>query len=91
MEIRNASNVILRNLKIQRVSFESGDAISLNLATNVWVDHVDLSGDLAADKDSYDGLLDITHASDWITASNSYFHEHANFSPYSLRCHTRMS
>lgn len=27
-------------------------------------------------KDYYDGLLDITHACDWITVSNSYLHDH---------------
>ncbi|KAK2797314.1 hypothetical protein FQN51_008580 [Onygenales sp. PD_10] len=76
LEIKSASNVILRNLKIERVLYDAGDAISLNVATNVWIDHVDASGDLTANKDDYDGLLDITHASDWITVSNSYFHNH---------------
>ncbi|KAK2735231.1 hypothetical protein FQN55_002231 [Onygenales sp. PD_40] len=76
LEIKSASNVILRNLKIERVLYDAGDAISLNVATNVWIDHVDASGDLTANKDDYDGLLDITHASDWITISNSYFHNH---------------
>ncbi|KAI9148228.1 putative pectate lyase B [Paramyrothecium foliicola] len=76
LEIKRASNVILRNLKIERVLYEAGDAISLNVATNVWIDHVDASGDLTAPKEDYDGLLDITHASDWITVSNSYFHNH---------------
>lgn len=78
MAVKNASNVILRNLKIERVLYEAGDAISLNAATNVWIDHVDLSGDLTADKYDYDGLLDITHASDWITVSNSYFHDYVS-------------
>lgn len=27
-------------------------------------------------QDYYDGLLDITHASDFITVSNVYFHDH---------------
>lgn len=27
-------------------------------------------------KDYYDGLLDITHAVDWVTVSNSYLHDH---------------
>ncbi|KFA71789.1 hypothetical protein S40288_07425 [Stachybotrys chartarum IBT 40288] len=76
LEVKRANNVILRNLRIQRVLYEGGDAISLNEATNIWIDHVDLSGDLTADKNDYDGLLDITHASDWITISNSYFHNH---------------
>ncbi|KAK3686358.1 hypothetical protein LTR37_019901 [Vermiconidia calcicola] len=28
------------------------------------------------DKDYYDGLIDITHASDYVTISNTYFHDH---------------
>lgn len=24
----------------------------------------------------YDGLCDVTHASDWVTISNTYFHDH---------------
>jgi len=30
------------------------------------------------DKDYYDGLLDITHAADWVTVSNTYFHDHVS-------------
>lgn len=75
LRIISASNVILRNLKVQKVLYGAGDAIGLDKATNVWLDHLDLSGDLAAPKYDYDGLLDITHASDWITVSNTYFHE----------------
>lgn len=52
------------------------DAIALNKATNVWIDHVDVSSDVAHDKDYYDGLIDVTHACDWVTISNSYIHDH---------------
>lgn len=53
-----------------------GDAITIQASNNVWVDHVDVSSDLSHDKDYYDGLIDITHASDYITVSNSYIHDH---------------
>jgi pectate lyase len=36
----------------------------------------ELSSDLNHGKDYYDGLVDITHASEWITVSNSYLHDH---------------
>ncbi|KAI9644006.1 hypothetical protein NHQ30_007358 [Ciborinia camelliae] len=36
----------------------------------------DLSSDLLNGKDYYDGLVDITHACDWVTVSNSYLHDH---------------
>lgn len=45
-------------------------------STNVWVDHVDVSSDTTHTKDYYDGLIDITHAADFITVSNSYIHDH---------------
>ncbi|KAL4802452.1 putative pectate lyase B [Aspergillus unguis] len=74
--IRQVSNVIMRNLKIGMVDADNGDAIGIDESTNVWVDHCDLSGDLSADKDDLDGLLDITHAAEWVTVSNTYFHDH---------------
>jgi pectate lyase len=69
-------NVIIRNLNIQKVLAENGDGIGLQAATNVWIDHCEISSDRAHDKDFYDGLLDITHASDFVTVSNTYFHDH---------------
>lgn len=36
----------------------------------------DVSSDLNNGKDYYDGLIDVTHASDWVTISNSYIHDH---------------
>nr|Q12639.1 RecName: Full=Pectin lyase; Flags: Precursor [Didymella pinodes]CAA60884.1 pectin lyase [Didymella pinodes] len=43
---------------------------------NVWVDHLDLSSDRDHDKDYYDGLLDITHAADFVTVTNTFLHDH---------------
>ncbi|KAL3481242.1 putative pectate lyase B [Aspergillus californicus] len=74
--IRRVNNVIMRNLKIGMVDADNGDAIGIDESTNVWIDHCDLSGDLSAGKDDLDGLLDITHAAEWVTVSNTYFHDH---------------
>ncbi|KAI1213670.1 polysaccharide lyase family 1 protein [Annulohypoxylon truncatum] len=74
--IRRTSNVIVRNMKIAKVPAENGDAIGIDASSNVWVDHCDLSGDLNSGKDDYDGLVDISHGSEWITVSNTYFHDH---------------
>ena len=74
--IRRVSNVIVRNLAIARVDADDGDAIGIDESTNVWIDHVDLEGDLNVGKDDYDGLFDVTHAADWITLSNSLLHNH---------------
>ena len=40
------------------------------------VDHCDLSSNRDHDKDYYDGLLDVTHACDYVTISNTYLHDH---------------
>ncbi|CAG9990763.1 unnamed protein product [Clonostachys byssicola] len=74
--VRRQSNVIIRNLKISYVVAANGDAITIDASTNVWVDHNELYSALVDDKDYYDGLLDVTHGSDYVTLSNNYLHDH---------------
>jgi pectate lyase len=76
--IRDVHNVILRNLRISKVlaGNGNGDAIHIDGATNLWLDHNDLSSDLSHDIDFYDGLLDITHAADFVTVSWNNLHDH---------------
>ncbi|KAK1515411.1 pectate lyase B [Colletotrichum paranaense] len=69
--IKGFSNVIVRNLAISKVKEAYGDAIGIESSTNVWIDHVDVSSDMSSGKDYYDGLIDITRDSDWITIFNS--------------------
>jgi pectate lyase len=76
LQASGVSNVIFRNLKIGKVLAEYGDAIRILGTTNVWVDHCDLYGDRAAGKDDYDGLVDLSHAADFVTISHTYFHDH---------------
>jgi len=76
LRVLSQSNVIIRNLIISKVLASAGDAIGIQEAHNVWVDHVDLSSDLDHDKDYYDGLLDITHGCYAVTVTNSYLHDH---------------
>ena len=83
--INKQNNVIVRNLKIAKVKAADGDAIGIQASKNVWVDHVDVSGDLSAGKDDYDGLIDITHACEWVTVSNSYIHDHVSNHPWSSK------
>lgn len=78
LEVREVSNVIIRNMKIGKVDADYGDAIRLYMATNVWVDHCDLYGDRDVGKDTYDGLVDLSHAADWVTVSHTYFHDHVS-------------
>ncbi|KAG7451582.1 pectate lyase [Guyanagaster necrorhizus] len=76
LRVLDESNVIIRNVKIQKVLADVGDAIGIQAASQVWVDHVDLSSDRDHDKDYYDGLLDITHGCYGITVTNSKLYTH---------------
>lgn len=80
LTINGKSNVIVRNMKISEVLHDYGDAITIQLSTNVWVDHCDLSAirDPSVDKDLYDGLVDLSHAADFVTVSYSYLHDHVS-------------
>ncbi|KAI1368233.1 polysaccharide lyase family 1 protein [Xylaria arbuscula] len=74
--IKEASNVILKNLYFHDPP-EGKDLVEIQYSSNVWVDHCDFSTEgLTGDKDYYDGLLDITHGSDYITVSWNKFHDH---------------
>ncbi len=79
LSLDDVSNVIIRNLSISYVqaSNTSGDAIHIiNHTQHVWVDHNNLFSDLNHGKDYYDGLIDITHGSDYITVSWNRLHDH---------------
>ncbi|KAI1819102.1 polysaccharide lyase family 1 protein [Xylaria intraflava] len=74
--IKEQSNVILKNLYFHNPP-EGKDLVEVQYSTQVWVDHCDFSTDgLTGDKDYYDGLLDITHGSDYVTVSWNKFHDH---------------
>lgn len=72
--VKSVSNVIIQNLKISRA--KGTDAITVQKATRIWIDHNDLSSDQSHGKDYYDGLVDITHAADYVTVSYNRFHNH---------------
>ncbi|KAJ5400076.1 hypothetical protein N7465_010565 [Penicillium sp. CMV-2018d] len=74
--VKEQKNVIIRNLGVQKVLAENGDAIGVQKSTNVWIDHCDVSSDTDHDKDYYDGLIDVTHAADFVTVSNTFIHDH---------------
>jgi pectate lyase len=78
LKMKGVYNVIIRNMKISKVTAASGDgdAIHIESSDHIWVDHCDLSSDMNNGKDYYDGLLDITHAGDYVTASWTAFHDH---------------
>ncbi len=78
LKIKGVNNVIVRNLKIAKVlaGNGNGDAIHVEKSTHIWIDHNDLSSDTTHGTDYYDGLIDITHAADYITVSWNYEHDH---------------
>lgn len=51
LRVLEESNVIIRNVKISKVLASVGDALGIQSAHQVWVDHVDLSSDRDHDKD----------------------------------------
>jgi pectate lyase len=76
-------------MKISKVLAAYGDGVTIQLSTNVWVDHCDFSGDETVGKDTYDGLVDLSHAADFVTISNNYFHNHVStfLLPCPIRCY----
>jgi pectate lyase len=73
-KISHYNNLIIRNLKISNPV--GTDAITVQDADHIWIDHNELSSDRNHDIDYYDGLIDITHASDWVTVSWNKIHDH---------------
>jgi pectate lyase len=83
IELSDVDNIILRNLKISKVQAagdSDGDAIRLTNATHVWIDHCDLSSERNVADGIYDGLVDVSHASDYVTVSWTLLHDHRDTS-----------
>ena len=83
IELSGVDNIILQNLRIAKVQAagnSDGDAIRLTTATHVWVDHCDLSSERDVAEGIYDGLVDMSHASDYVTVSWTVFHDHRDTS-----------
>jgi pectate lyase len=74
--VNNVDNIIIRNLKISRIY--DNDAIGLRNTTRVWIDHNEFESDFGVEvgPDTYDGQIDIVRASDWVTVSWNYLHDH---------------
>lgn len=70
-------NVIVQNLAI---SHAAGDAIGIQSSDHIWIDHCELFSELEDPDGLYDGLADIKHASDFITLSWNYLHDHQDVS-----------
>ncbi|MFD4872673.1 polysaccharide lyase family 1 protein [Streptomyces sp. NPDC058420] len=75
LRLKNVTNVVVRNLNISK-SVAPADGITVQASTKVWIDHNAFSSDLDHGKDYYDGLVDISHAADYITVSWNTFKNH---------------
>jgi pectate lyase len=76
LRVLRQSNVIIRNIKITKVLASAGDALGIQESSKVWADHLDLSSDRDHDKDHYDGLVDVTRGSTFVSITNCYLHDH---------------
>ncbi|KAK4109659.1 polysaccharide lyase family 1 protein [Canariomyces notabilis] len=76
LHFRGQSNLIVRNIVSSFVTASNGDALKIEESTNVWVDHCEFFSEQGSDKDYYDGLVDSSHGSDFVTVSHTYFHDH---------------
>lgn len=74
IEDMDPANVIIQNLNIRGVP--GNDAIQIESATHIWLDHNTMSSTVESDPDFYDGMIDITHAADYITVSWNIIRNH---------------
>jgi pectate lyase len=76
--IRDARNVIIRNLIISNYRPEDGVKISGPAASNIWIDHCEFFTAPLVDeatKDEFDGAIDITDGARFVTISWNHFHD----------------
>ena len=74
IEDLSPANVIIQNLNLHGV--KGNDTIQIESATNIWIDHNTLSSTIESDPDVYDGLIDITHAGNYVTVSWNVLKDH---------------
>jgi pectate lyase len=76
LKIVKVNNIIVQNLKFSYCLGSTKDCITAQQSTNIWVDHCEFFSDKNHGKDYYDGLVDFTHACDYVTVSWNYLHDH---------------
>ncbi len=78
LALTKVSNVVIRNLVIKQPNTAGViDAIHVETSDHIWIDHCDLSsGDKTGAAATYDGLVDITDGSDFVTISWTHYHDH---------------
>ena len=81
INFKSCDNVIVQNVTVHHPSKtlkNEKDCLEFNNCNDVWVDHCELYNDYpsnSAEKDYYDGLLDVKNNSSGITVSYNYLHD----------------
>ncbi|MBC8133779.1 MAG: pectate lyase [Deltaproteobacteria bacterium] len=78
LNLTDIENIVVRRLTIGNA--RATDAVSINNSRRIWIDHCEFYSNLFDVKGTYDGLVDITHGSEWITLSWNIFRDHYNTS-----------
>lgn len=73
LDIKNQHNIIIRNLIIHHAD---PDGIAARNSHHIWVDHCDVYSQDEANKEDWDGLIDLTIGSSYLTVSYCYLHDH---------------
>lgn len=73
LNINGKQNIIIRNLIIHHAD---PDGIAARNSHHIWVDHCDVYSQDEADKEDWDGLIDLTVGSSYLTVSYCYIHDH---------------
>ncbi|MBR1932551.1 MAG: hypothetical protein IJ841_02575 [Prevotella sp.] len=73
LNINGRQNIIIRNLIIHHAD---PDGIAARNSHHIWVDHCEVFSQDEADKEDWDGLIDLTVGSSYLTVSYCYIHDH---------------
>ena len=73
LNINGKQNIIIRNLIIHHAD---PDGIAARNSHHIWVDHCDVYSQDEADKEDWDGLIDLTIGSSYLTVSYCHIHDH---------------
>ncbi|MBR1448251.1 MAG: polysaccharide lyase family 1 protein [Prevotella sp.] len=73
LNINGQQNIIIRNLVIHHAD---PDGIAARNSHHIWVDHCEIYSQDEAEREDWDGLIDLTAGSSYLTVSYCYIHDH---------------
>ncbi|MGV3705486.1 MAG: pectate lyase family protein [Arcticibacter sp.] len=77
LQIFESTNVIVQNLTIKDViaGLDDNDCVNIKYSDHIWIDHCEFYSDRSHGWDYWDGLIDVTKKSNYITVSWSKLHD----------------